>query len=86
MSGALVNETTRTQEAAIRRHLMEYGWIDKPTAMELCDCDRLGARIYDIRHDKDDPLNIVTEQRTKKNRYGHAVNYAVYRLEEEKNG
>ena len=79
--GTLNNEQTRTQLSAIRAHLLEHGFIDKPTALEICDCDRLGARIWDIRHDPVDPLNIVTERRTKKNRFGNTVEYAVYRLE-----
>mgnify|MGYP002857041683 CR=1 FL=1 len=81
--GTLTNAQTLTQKAAIRTHLLENGWIDKPTAMALCDCDRLGARIWDIRHDADDPLNIRTERRTKKNRAGNTVVYAVYILSSE---
>ena len=76
--GTLVNETTRTQNAAIQEHLLEYGEIDKPTALEICDCDRLGARIWELRHRYG--MNIRTEHKTKKNRFGHTTRYAVYRL------
>jgi hypothetical protein len=62
---------------------MEYGRIDKPTALELCDCDRLGARIWDLRHDPIDPMDIVTDYAEKTNRFGHSVRYAVYRLQRE---
>lgn len=79
----LTNETTRTQLAAIRAHLLETGYIDKPTALEICDCDRLASRIHELRTDPADPLDIVTEYRHKVNRYGHRVRYAVYLLREE---
>lgn len=62
---------------------MEFGVIDKPMALTICDCDRLGARIYDLRHDKLDPMNIVTERRQKYNRFGHLTSYAVYVLVKE---
>lgn len=78
--GTLTNEMTRSQLAAIRAHLLKHGWIDKPKAFALCDCDRLGARVWDLRHDPVAPMNIVTDYKTKKNRMGHTVRYAVYRL------
>ncbi len=78
MMGTIANEAIKTQLAAIRTQLIEEGYIDKPIAVELCDCDRRGARIWDLRHRFG--MDIVTEKKTKKNRYGHTVNYAVYRL------
>ena len=81
--GTLVNETTGTQLREIRHQLETFGWIDKRTALEICDCDLLGARIWDLRHDPLDPMNIETVRETKKNRFGHAVQYAVYRLVKE---
>lgn len=56
------------------------GGIDKRTALELCDCDRLASRIHDLRSDPIDPMNIKTEYRTKTNRFGHLVRYGVYLL------
>lgn len=76
----LTNAQTMTQKAVIREHLLRHGWIDKPTALSICDCDRLGARVWDLRHDPVAPMNIVTDYKTKKNRMGHTVRYAVYRL------
>lgn len=78
--GTLINDTTQTQLQEIRQQLMLHGWIDKRTALEICDCDRLGARIYDLRHDPVAPMNIETVRESKKNRFGHLVQYAVYRL------
>lgn len=79
----LTNEATRTQLREIRQHLERFGWIDKPTAMEICDCDRLGARIWDLRN-APWRMDIVTETVTKKNRFGHAVRFARYRLRDYK--
>lgn len=81
--GALINETTLTQKIAIRAYLLEHGFIDKKIAMQICDCDRLGARIYDLRHDEVDPMKIRTVKKGKKNRFGHHVRYATYELERE---
>ena len=77
------NETTRSQLAAIRAHLLETGYIGKPTALEICDCDWLASRIHELRTDPLDPLDIVTEYRTKVNRWGHRVRYGIYLLREE---
>ena len=74
----LENMRTMSQLFAIREHLEQTGWIDKPTALEICDCDRLGARIWDLRNLG---MNISTEMRTKQNRFGHETRYAVYHLE-----
>lgn len=75
--GTLNNETTRTQLSILREYLILHREIDKPTARRLCDCDRLGARMYDLRAEG---MNIVTVRMTKKNRLGHPTTYAVYRL------
>lgn len=77
----LTNEATRTQLRMIREYLLEHGQIDKKTALLLCDCDRLGARIWDLRNDPEEPLHIETVRVTKKNRLGHPTTYAVYKLE-----
>lgn len=81
--GTLVNETTRTQLQAIRRQLETEGWIDRDKSLEICDCDRISARIWDLKNDPVDPMNIDTVTRTKKNRYGRTVKYAEYRLVKE---
>lgn len=78
--GTLKNETTACQKAAIRAHLMEHGYIDRDTALYYYDCDALRSRISDLRHDKDNPMNIKTVWKKKKNRYGHTTNYAAYHL------
>lgn len=83
MGTTLINETTACQKAAIRAHLLEHGEIDRDTALFYYDCDALRSRISDLRHDKDDPMDIKTVWKTKKNRYGHTVNYAIYALQKD---
>ena len=78
-----MSDTKSSQRRAIREHLEQYGWIDKPKALEICDSDRLGARIFELRKQG---LPIETEIRTKVNRYGHTTRYAVYRMEVQDNG
>ena len=79
--GTLDNATTRSQLAAIRNQLEKHGYIDHKTSLSLCDCDALRSRISDLRHDKDDPMDIETVWDTKTNRYGHSVRFAKgYRL------
>jgi hypothetical protein len=78
--GTLVNENTRSQCQAIRKHLEEHGWIDRDTSRAICDCDRISARIWDLKNDPVNPMNIETVMKTKKNRFGHTTRYAEYRL------
>lgn len=78
--GTLKNNTTASQLAAIRKHLRRYRKIDVRTAREQYGCERLGARIWQLRHDPLDPMEIVTDYAEGTNRYGHHVRYAVYRL------
>ena len=79
--GTLENKTTITQNAIIRAHLLTHGWIDKKTALAICDCERISARIYDLRHEYG--MDIVTDLVTGKNRFGHSETHAVYRLRKE---
>lgn len=81
--GTLVNETTRSQLVAIRLQLENEGWIDRDKSREICDCDRLSARIWDLRHDPIDPMEIETVRVKRKNRFGHWESHAVYKLIEE---
>lgn len=74
--GTLDTAAARTQLAIIREHLLSYGEIDKKTAMRICECDRLGARIYDLRTAG---MDIITVRKSKKNRFGHNTIYAVYK-------
>ena len=79
--GTLENETTRCQCAAIINQLLTDGWIDRDKALEICDCERLPARIWDLRHKYG--MNIKTDSVIKKNRFGHRESHALYRLVKE---
>ena len=76
----LTNTTTGSQLREIRRYLKRHKWIDKHIAMDICGCDRLGARIWDLRHDSEDPMDIETVYVEGKSRFGHYVRYARYHL------
>lgn len=69
-----------TQLREIRRQLEEHGWIDRDKSLEICDCERLSARIWDLRHDPDNPMTIETVRTRKKNRFGHWESHAIYRM------
>lgn len=82
----MADETTKntlTQEIVIREWLMEHGSIDRPTALRLCGCDRLGARIFRLRNDPKCPMNIRTERVKKISQFGHTTTVAVYHLNKE---
>ena len=79
--GTLVNESTINQNNIIRAHLLTHGWIDKKTALAICDCERISARIYDLRHDYG--MDITTERVEGVNRFGHREVHALYRLKQE---
>ncbi len=51
--------TTKSQTKQIRAHLESGKTITSLEALFLCGCQRLGGRIYDLRHDNG--LNIHTE-------------------------
>lgn len=64
----------------ILAYLRKHGSITPDEARIYCrKCERLAARISELRADGH---NIIT---TNKDRNGKTVNYAIYRLEENKN-
>ena len=77
--GTLTNETTMNQKSMILQFMRDYGSITPSQAIEEFGCYRLGARIWDLRHDGYD---IKTQTVTRKNRYGKAVSFAKYYIEE----
>ena len=62
-------------------HLKSKGSINTKEAREICQCERLAARISDLRRMG---YLIKTEMRTYLNKHGYPVRYAEYRLEETK--
>lgn len=72
----------RSQKEMVRSHLAQYGKIDDTQARDRYGIRRLGARIWDLRHN--DGLPIETVQTTSKNRYGVKVTYATYTCDRKK--
>lgn len=70
-----------TQCDRILRHLREIGPITQADAYREYGCQRLAARIADLR---EQGYPIRKETKTSKNRYNESVSFAEYHLEEEK--
>lgn len=69
---------TRTQKAQVLKHLKNHkNGITSMTAFERYGITRLSGRIFELRRDGYD---IITDNVTEKNKNGHAVTYARYRL------
>lgn len=62
-------------------HLKSHGTITTKEAREICQCERLAARISDLRRMG---YPIKTDMRTYLNKHKQPVRYAVYRLEDTK--
>lgn len=67
------------QEERILKYLRDFVSITPLQALDDLGVMRLGARIYDL---KKAGIPISRRMVTKKNRYGEAVSFAEYRLEE----
>ena len=69
---------TKTQKSEILRYLMTHKrGITSIQAIELFGATRLSDIIFRLRKEGYD---IVTEQVTRKTRYGHVTTFAVYKL------
>lgn len=68
---------SKPDKVLILEHLRAHGTITPMDAMNF-GCYRLAARIFDLRKDGHD---IVTDDKDKD---GNHVNYAIYRLKEDK--
>lgn len=62
----------------VLKHLKAYGSITSIEAFEYYGITRLSGIIYRLRNERD--LEIITENKTKKNRHGNICNYAIYHL------
>lgn len=70
---------TESQCKIILVYLKERGNITAKEARQLCQCERLAARIKDLRKKG---IPIKTDMHTYINNNGYPVRYAVYRLED----
>lgn len=66
-----------TQCERVLKHLETHGTITPMEAIKELGIMRLGARIWDLKHDGHDIRRTMV---TGKNRYGDTVIYAEYRL------
>ena len=72
---------TETQNNQILKHLKNHkNGITPKTAYERYGIMRLSGRIYELRQKG---YTITRDDVTEKNRYGHTVTFARYRLVEE---
>lgn len=69
------------QEERILKYMQDFGSITPLQALDDLGVMRLGARIYDLRRSGH---TISRRMVTKKNRYGEAVSFAEYRLEDKR--
>lgn len=67
-----------TQSAMVYAYMREHGSITPIEALNELGCMRLGARIWELKHDLG--LNIKTTEEKAVNRYGKTVRYARYVL------
>ena len=67
-----------SQVSDVLKHLKAYGSITSIEAFEYYGITRLSGIIYRLRNEQD--LQIITENKTKKNRHGNICNYAIYHL------
>ena len=66
-----------TQCERVLKHLEQHGTITPMEAIKELGIMRLGARIWDLKHEGHD---IRRKLVTGKNRHGETVRYAEYRL------
>ena len=68
-----------TQKEEILNHLKEHGSITDLVAYRKYAIRRLGARIWDLRHDGH---KITSQDTVKKNRFGKKTRFTTYIYEE----
>lgn len=73
----MTDQTKRNQTELILEHLEKHGTITPLEAQMLFGCMRLGARIWDLRHDGH---NIIREMVIVPTRNGGTARVAQYRL------
>ena len=73
-----MSATSQTQKMQVLKHLKNHkNGITSMTAFERYGITRLSGRIFELRQEG---FEIVTDNVTVKNRFGHVVTYARYRL------
>ena len=68
-----------TQKEKIIEHLKKHGSITDLDAYRLYAIRRLGARIWDLKHEG---FKITSQNTKEKNRFGQTTHFATYVMEE----
>lgn len=68
---------TINQKQLILDYMREHGGITQAVAVRELGCYRLGARIWDLKHDGYIILRVTREE---ENRFGKVSRFAEYRL------
>ena len=71
----MASTTNKTKE--VLKHLQTYGTITSMEAINLFGATRLSAIIFNLRKKG---YNIISVDKTTKDRYGHTVPYSEYTL------
>lgn len=72
----MTDQTKKTQKEQILEHLEAHGSITPLEAQKLYGCMRLGARIWDLKHEGHEIVKEIVEVTTRKGK----ANVARYRL------
>lgn len=70
-----------SQSDMIYAYMQQHGSITPLEALRELGCMRLGARIWELKHDRG--IDIITGEETAKNSLGKPVRYARYALNEQ---
>lgn len=74
-----MSRESQTQKMQVLKHMQNHkNGITSMIAFERYGITRLSGRIFELRREG---VAIVTDNITTKNRFGHAVTYARYRIE-----
>ena len=73
----MTDPTKKTQKEMILEYMVQHGSITPLEAEKFIGCMRLGARIWDLRHDG---YNLVSEIVEVQTRHGGKAKVAQYRL------
>lgn len=73
----MTDPTKKSQKDLILAHIEKYGSITPLEAQQYYGCMRLGARIWDLRHDGYDIVSEIVEVPTKN---GGKARVAQYRM------
>lgn len=72
----MTDQTKKTQKEQILEHLEAHGSITPLEAQKLYGCMRLGARIWDLKHEGHEIVKEIVEVTTRKGK-AHVARYRL---------